>query len=280
MKFNLDIKKDIEYCLESKKIDLESFCKEAGITRKTLFNQSLNPSNYKTINKIYDGLYRLGFRVNKIKSEIFFENDTNNSIILYHGSKNGINEIYCDGSREDCDFGKGFYLTKSYQSALSFIEDFPMPSIYAFRLHLENLNVVELNSSIEWMILICYFRKHLGISDVFNDLLVKVKNADIIIAPIADNKMFEILNDFLKGLITTTQALHALSASSLGKQYVIKTQKALNQLNFISNMFPCSEEKRASKRNSLERANEIETKLFYAKREYRKQGKYIDEILK
>lgn len=45
-------------------------------------------------------------------------------------------------------------------------------------------------------------------------------------------------------------------------------------------MFVSNKEKENSKKNSFERANEIETKIFFAKREFRNQGKYIDELLK
>ena len=280
MKFDFDVKKDIEYSLESKKIGLDFFCKLNDLSRKTIYNQILNPNNFKTLNKIYDGIYDLGIRLNKIKSEIFQETSFNNNLILFHGSKNGIDEISYNGSRNDCDFGAGFYLTKSYESALSFVESNTESSIYAYKLDLNNLNIVELESSIEWMLLICHYRKQLNISSKFEEIVKKVENADVVIAPIADNKMFEILNEFENGLITTVQALHALSASRLGKQYVIRTKKAVDNLALINHMFVCPKEKDDSKSKSQERANEIDTKIFYAKREFRNQGKYIDELIR
>ncbi len=280
MKFEFDVKKDVEYSLESKKIDLEFFCKLNELTRKTIYNQTQQPNNFKTLNKIYNGIYDLGIRLNKIKAEIYQETASEKNIILFHGSKYGLDEITHDGSRSDCDFGSGFYLTKSYESALSFVESYIESSIYAFSLNTEKLNIVELDTSIEWMILICHYRKQTDIASNYKQLLEKIENADVIVAPIADNKMFEILNEFENGLITTVQALHALSASRLGKQYVIKSEKAKNELIKLNQMFICSKEKDDSKSKSQERANEIDTKIFYAKREFRNQGKYIDELLK
>lgn len=280
MMFKFDVKKDIEYSLESKKIDLDLFCKKYELSRKTIYNQIQNPSNFKTLDKIYCALFRLGIRLNKVKCEIFQENETSQILTLFHGSKQGLNQIIYDGSRKDCDFGPGFYLTKSYESALSFIENYNESSVYAFELDTSNLKIVELSTSAEWMFLICHFRKEMEIPFEYKELLNKVIKADVIVAPIADNKMFEILNDFQNGLITDVQALHALSASRLGKQYVLKSKKSIDQLKFINKMFVCSDEKSKSLKNSIERANEIETKIFYAKREYRNQGKYIDEIIK
>ena len=54
MKFEFDVKKDVEYSLESKKIDLEFFCKLNELTRKTIYNQTQEPNNFKTLNKIYN----------------------------------------------------------------------------------------------------------------------------------------------------------------------------------------------------------------------------------
>ena len=105
MKFEFDVKKDVEYSLESKKIDLEFFCKLNELTRKTIYNQAQQPNNFKTLNKIYNGIYDLGIRLNKIKAEIYQETTSDKNIILFHGSKYGLDEITHDGSRNCCDFG-------------------------------------------------------------------------------------------------------------------------------------------------------------------------------
>lgn len=41
--------------------------------------------------------------------------------VLFHGSKNGLSEVTISGSRDNCDFGKGFYLGEIYHQALSFL---------------------------------------------------------------------------------------------------------------------------------------------------------------
>ena len=72
----------------------------------------------------------------------------------------------------------------------------------------------------------------------------EIENSDIIVAPIADNKMFQVLGAFADGEITTTQAYHSLSSSTLGKQYVLKTQKAIDQLKQFERLYLCKEEKK------------------------------------
>ena len=41
--------------------------------------------------------------------------------VLFHGSKYGLSEVTISGSRDNDDFGKGFYLGETYNQALSFV---------------------------------------------------------------------------------------------------------------------------------------------------------------
>ena len=84
---------------------------------------------------------------------------------------------------------------------------------------------------------------------------------------------------FGEGEITSDQAMHALSASSLGNQYVLKTEKALKSLECLEKLYLSKPEKDDYVKNALEREKLIQTKLDVAKRQYRGQGKYIDELL-
>lgn len=94
------------------------------------------------------------------------------------------------------------------------------------------------SSKIELLCNICYnevanfrgtlseYQNHPKVKKIIN----KVLDADYIIAPIADNKMFETIDDFINGNITNVQCEHCLSATNLGKQYVFKSDKAIKQL--------------------------------------------------
>lgn len=63
--------------------------------------------------------------------------------------------------------------------------------------------------------------------DKIRKIVSEIENADVVIAPIADNKMFYIMAQFTEGDINTDVALHSLSASKLGLQYIFKTEKAI-----------------------------------------------------
>ena len=71
----------------------------------------------------------------------------------------------------------------------------------------------------------------------------KVDNCDYVYAPIADNKLFEVIDAFVAEEITDLQCLYALSATHLGYQYVLKTERALENLNIIDHLYFSSVEK-------------------------------------
>lgn len=91
--------------------------------------------------------------------------------------------------------------------------------------------------------------------------------------------MFYIMIQFVDGEINADVALHSLSASKLGLQYIFKTDKAINKLVPIEKYFICDPEREDCKKFLIERSFEVDTKLKLAKREFR-TGLYIEEILK
>ena len=100
------------------------------------------------------------------------------------------------------------------------------------------------------------------------------------------NDIIKLISDIIKevilnqGNITDIEAIHALSASRLGNQYVFKTEKALNKINFLERLYCSSDERKDSMLSTIDRKNVIDTKLRLAKREFRNQGVYIDEVFK
>ena len=281
MKNKYLIKEDLKILIEDANNSLEDLALKTNVSLRTLKNilsENEYPSN-ETINKIYSFAYTNGYRLNKIKEELLKEKSKN--IILFHGAKQEIDTIKKNGSRDTCDFGKGFYLGETYLNAASFIYEIKDSSIYSFELNLKNLICVKFDCDLDWMILICYFR---GMLDQYKNhemiikLLNKIEDADVIIAPIADNKMFNIMREFGEGYITSIEAIHSLASSGLGLQYVLKTDKAINNLKEIERLFLSSPERKSIEIFMDERSKEIDTKLKIAKRKFRGEGQYIDEI--
>ncbi len=284
MFFNL--KKDISYSktvLGMNDVELSSYL---GISRMTLSrwqNGSVIPS-YESLEKMYDKLYESGIKLNRLKEEMYNSLIKENHVLLFHGAKNELNGapsvIYSEDKK---DFGKGFYLGESITQASSFIVGYPNSSIYIFDFNKHNANIKEYKVCEEWMILIAYFRGKLNEykdSKLLNKMLNNLKDVDVIIAPIADNTMYTILDDFIDGKITNLQCLNALSANRLGLQYVLLNDKIINDnLTMLERCYYCSSERKDYQSYRL-KENEIgKNKVKIALREYAGKGKYIEEIL-
>ncbi len=276
-----ELKKDVKRACEILELSEANFAHLANINLRTLQYNYEDSDNNDILEKVYSTIYWTHIRLNKIKSELYFENLNMGEYLLFHGSKNGIDKIDENGSRYNSDFGNGFYCSSSYQSALAFVEMNESSSIYVFTLNKLDLSIIEIKPSLEWMLLVCYFR---GMIDQYasHPLMQKclnmLKNKDVIIAPIADNRMFQIMRDFGEGNITDQQAIHALSASRLGNQYVFKTKKGIDKLKFKERFYVSNPERKNSFENTEERKVEIDNKLKLSKREFRNKGKYIDEV--
>ncbi len=222
----------------------------------------------KVCEKFYSYAYESGYRLNSVKEELIREKYTD---VLFHGSKNGLSEVSISAARANCDFGKGFYLGETYDQALAFVCENENSSVYSFRYSIDGLKVYRFDCTLEWMLAICYQRIRRIIADM--------ADADVIVAPIADNKMFYIMAQFTDGEINADVALHSLAASRLGFQYVFKTEKALKKLVPIERYYLSVPERDDCRKRLNDRSYEIDTKLKLAKREFR-TGLYVEEIFK
>lgn len=278
---NYCLKKDIKSFLDSEKMESDIFAKETGVsinTIKEILNNNKTVSN-KVYEKIYDYIYSCGYRINTVKEEFLKERSIK---VLFHGSKEGLNNILFNGSRDNCDFGKGFYLGDNYDSALSFICDNDNSSAYSFSYSLNGLKVVKFDCSLEWMLAICYYRgtiNRYANHSLIKKIIRKIENSDVIIAPIADNRMFYIMSLFANGDINSNIALHSLSASNLGVQYVFRSEKAIKKLKTIEKYYICNSERNYAMTKLKDRSNYVDSKLKMSRREFKK-GLYIEELLK
>lgn len=273
------IKEDIGFILETEQINISDLSSKTGISRTTLEQiKRTGKTTDQVCEKFYSFIYEKGYRINSVKEELSKEKYDH---VLYHGSKTGLTRITPDGSRDNCDFGKGFYLGETYEQALAFVCEFDKSSVYSFRYSPSELKIKELSCNLDWMLSICHYRGTLGkysrngmVTKIIND----IESADLVIAPIADNKMFYIMALFTEGEINSEVALHSLSASKLGMQYIFRTNKALNSLSPIEKHYLCNPEREDCRKRLIERSYEIDTKLKLAKRKF-KNGFFIEELL-
>ena len=279
--------KDINYAKIVLGMSDEEISNFIGVSRMSLNrwkNGKVIP-NDETLEKMYNSFYDSGINLNRIKEEMYESSLEKNHTLLFHGTKLELNgDPSIEYSDDKKDFGKGFYLGESFEQSASFVVGYKKSSIYIFDFNRTNINIKEFNVSKEWMILIAYFRGRLEEykdSNYIKELLNNIKNIDVIIAPIANNTMYTILDDFINGKITDLQCLNALSANRLGKQYVFLNDNVINKsLKMLERCFYCEHERNDYESLKL-KENEIgKNKVIIALREFAGKGKYIEELLK
>lgn len=209
--------------------------------------------------------------------------DTDNKLILYHGSKKGITGDVAPISREECDFGRGFYMGTSTLQPLTLICNEDKPKFYAVELDLTGLKVLTVDVGMDWAMLIAYHRKEMESAKgtaVYEKYAHMADGYDVIIGYIANDRMYTELFHFLNKTLTDVALIHCLSALDLGKQYVAISEKACRQIRILKEEPLSPLELALLKDMSAERrkegvalAEEIEVK-------YRREGKFFDEILR
>ena len=139
-----------------------------------------------------------------------------------------------------------------------------------------------LNANKDWMIAILYYRGQINQykeHPLVKDIIKRIESCDYIIAPIADNRMFQIISSFIGGEITDEQCKHCLAATNLGYQYVFISDKAVKNIDLVERVYISDSEREYYKGIRTADARLGEDKVKLARIEYRGQGRYIDEIL-
>lgn len=204
-------------------------------------------------------------------------------VTLYHGSKSGIRGIIAPISRERCDFGQGFYMGTDRTQPLTLICNYPEARIYTLRVDLTGLRILDMEAGLEWALLIAYHRgkmeavQHTAIYRRFANLS---KDYDMVIGYVANDRMFVVLDRFFHGEITDVALIHSLSALKLGKQYVTLTEKSCRNIQILDEQKLTEHDRVQLKRESEANRSKGIAMAEEICRNYRREGRFFDEILK
>ena len=203
-------------------------------------------------------------------------------VLLYHGSKSGIEGSIEPKSRKQCDFGKGFYMGTDPGQTLTLICDYEKSKFYIVSVSMDNLAHIEVPADIDWAMLVAYHRgkmEKINSTPFYNKYRDMTANKDLIIGNIANDRMFFVIDNFFVGNVTDMALINSLSALQLGKQYVVISQKGCDavrieaevELSYLERLFikEIAEENRV---RGISLANDI-------CKNYRREGMYFDEIL-
>ena len=203
-------------------------------------------------------------------------------VLLYHGSKSGIEGDIAPKSRKQCDFGKGFYMGTEPSQALTLICDYESAKFYIVSISVDNLAVLDVPADLEWAMIVAYHRgrmEKIKGTPFYSKYQEMAKDKDLIIGSIANDRMFFVIDNFFIGNITDAALINCLSALELGKQYVAVTRKGCDAvriekeipISYLEKLF-IKEVSEANRVKGSSLANDI-------CRNYRREGLFFDEIL-
>lgn len=276
---------DIEVILTLLEMTIQEFANELGVSYSTVSRwkergENVSPAN---LEKIYEYAFKKRIRLNKIKEQLFREECLENHALLFHGAKTDISgHISVEKSRRNNDFGQGFYCGESLEQSAMFVSNYPRASLYMLDFDKTGMQELRLGVEQDWMLMIAFFRGKLTAYEnhpIIQRILNRLNGIDYVVAPIADNRMFQIIDSFIEGEITDVQCRHCLSATNLGNQYVFLTQRAADRIQILRKCYLASVEKEAYISIRSEDAEVSNDKVKIARKQYRGQGKYIEDIL-
>ncbi len=283
---NYNIADDLITIRKILNISQNDLAKELGISKMTIIRieNNVNYPSETILAKIYDFAYNKNIKLNHLKELFYKEELLENDVLLFHGTKTDIiGNISPFVGRERLDFGKGFYCGESSYQTISFISKYEGSSIYILKASLNDLTFAKFNVDTEWMLAIAYYRQMLNDKEnhpLIEKIKKKVSMSDYIIAPIADNRMFKIIDRFIEGEITDEQCKHCLAATDLGYQYVFLTEKAASKIKILERCYISKLERDTFEAKRETDMYDSNMKVKMAMIKYKTKGKYIEEILK
>ena len=267
------------------KMNQEQFAKALGTTVLSI-NRWENGKTYPNKmaqTQLYNFCKEHSINVTQLIIDTKAYGNTDNKLVLYHGSKKGIVGDIAPISRYECDFGSGFYMGTNTLQPLTLVCNEDKPKFYTVELDTTGLKVLSVEISMDWAMLIAYYRKEMESAKgtpIYEKYAHMADGYDVIIGYIANDRMYTELSRFFNKTLTDVALINCLSALDLGKQYVAISEKACKQIKILKEEPLSQLELLLLKDMSAERrkegialAEEIEVK-------YRREGKFFDEILK
>ena len=204
--------------------------------------------------------------------------------VLFHGSRGGIVGDISPISRSRCDLGKGFYLGDSEMQAKGLVCDDSSPVLYRIKLHLSECDPKKILvlSDDEWLYTVLANRRK---CEEFNRLqlahtyLRMTEKYDIIIGPIADDRMNLAISSFVNQALTTDGLKGCLQYVDYGFQYVLKTPEACKLAEIVdSQKITVRDLEYIREYSEKQRENSFNVVKNMINK-YQRQGLYLNEII-
>lgn len=205
-------------------------------------------------------------------------------IILYHGSRGGINGDIKPCSRIKCDFGKGFYMGENPMQVKGLVVEDMEPIFYTLKFKLSEIpeNRILILNNTDWLNTVLAYRKKVpefSSLDIAKNAVQNLQKYDVVIGPIGDDKMNEAMQAYADGYLTDKGLLACLQYVNFGNQIVALTEFACNKIEILSKreiMGKEADEVRDYSRQKRIESRDIVNSMI---RKYRGNGVYLDQLI-
>ena len=173
--------------------------------------------------------------------------------IIYHGSYCIVDKIELSKCYQGKDFGRGFYLTTSYEQARKFVrlsvknavnlgtlkEARKFGYINAYKLHMRKIiNEYDFQSAdVDWLHFVAGNRDR----RLFSDLITKFEKYNVVGGKIANDRTAATLSQYINGIFgipgdetADDIAIRLLLPNRLEDQYCFRSEEAIECLQFLN----------------------------------------------
>lgn len=155
-------------------------------------------------------------------------------MLLYHGSNIEVTNPQIIESDRRLDFGKGFYLTSSYEQAKRWAEltvkrrDTGKEVVSVFEFDDSSASELKIlhftQAQKEWLEYVTMNRKN---------QIIPNDDYDIVIGPVANDRTMPVISLYFSGIYDTEETIKRLMPQKLCDQYTFRTEKAIQKLKFL-----------------------------------------------
>lgn len=167
-------------------------------------------------------------------------------MILYHGSLDLIKKPVFGYGKTNNDYGPGFYCTQNLELAKEWAAQDPEKDGWAneYSIETDGLKLLNLNGSeytiLNWLSVLAKYRDfrvstpiaRQGKNYLIENFYIPVENYDMIMGYRADDSYFSFARAFVNNELSIAQLANAMRLGKLGEQYVLKSQKAFDKIQF------------------------------------------------
>lgn len=153
---------------------------------------------------------------------------------LYHGSNVEVSNPQILESDRRLDFGKGFYLTSSFEQAKRWAEltvkrrETGKATVSVFEFDENSVSDLKIlhftQAQKEWLEYVSMNRKN---------QIIPNDDYDIVIGPVANDRTILVISLYFSGIYDIEETIKRLMPQKLCDQYTFRTEKAIKKLKFV-----------------------------------------------